>query len=87
MADPSAPQAAGAAETSPMGFGDHHGCANPRGTDLGGAATEVGRVDTFTTPPYSYSPEPAAPLAASATSAAGTGKPLPSPTQEEGIGT
>ncbi|WP_405622572.1 hypothetical protein [Streptomyces sp. NBC_00076] len=86
MTDPSAPQAAGAAETSPMGFGDHHGCANPRGIDLGGAATEVGRVDTFTTPPYS-SPKHASPLAAQATSAAGTGKLLPSPTQEEGIGT
>jgi pectate lyase len=48
VADLAAPQSAGAAETSPMGFGDH-GYTNLRGNDLGGAATEVSRVDVFTT--------------------------------------
>ncbi|CAM5743633.1 hypothetical protein SALBM311S_11230 [Streptomyces alboniger] len=74
VSDLSAPQSAGAAETSPMGFGDKDGYANLRGTDLGGAATEVSRVDAFTTQPYNCSPEHAPPLVASVTSGAGTGK-------------
>lgn len=53
---------------------DVDGYANLRGNDLGGAATEVSRVGTFTNPPYSYSAEPASSVVASVTSGAGAGK-------------
>jgi pectate lyase len=53
---------------------DIDGYANLRGNDLGGAATEISRVGTFTNPPYSYSAEPASSVAASVTSGAGAGK-------------
>jgi pectate lyase len=53
---------------------DVDGFANLRGNDLGGAATEVSQVGTFTTPPYSYTAEPASSVVASVTSGAGAGK-------------
>ncbi|MFC4470667.1 polysaccharide lyase family 1 protein [Streptomyces xiangluensis] len=53
---------------------DVDGYANLRGNDLGGAATEVSRVGSFTSPPYSYTAEPASSVVASVTSGAGTGK-------------
>lgn len=53
---------------------DVDGYANLRGNDLGGAATEVSQVGTFTTPPYSYTAEPASTVVASVTSGAGAGK-------------
>ncbi|MGC9535910.1 pectate lyase family protein [Streptomyces sp. UG1] len=53
---------------------DEDGYANLRGNDLGGAATEISRVGSFTTPPYSYTAEPAAGVVASVTSGAGAGK-------------
>ncbi|WP_217238319.1 polysaccharide lyase family 1 protein [Streptomyces sp. AC555_RSS877] len=53
---------------------DVDGFANLRGNDLGGAATEISRVGTFTTAPYSYTAEPASSVVASVTSGAGTGK-------------
>ncbi|NGO07202.1 pectate lyase [Streptomyces sp. HC44] len=53
---------------------DVDGYANLRGNDLGGAATEVSRVGTFTNPPYSYTAEPASSVVASVTSGAGAGK-------------
>ena len=53
---------------------DVDGYANLRGNDLGGAATEVSRVGTFTSPPYSYTAEPASSVVASVTSGAGAGK-------------
>ncbi|MFG2025918.1 polysaccharide lyase family 1 protein [Streptomyces sp. NPDC048825] len=53
---------------------DVDGYANLRGNDLGGAATEVSRVGSFTNPPYSYTAEPASSVVASVTSGAGTGK-------------
>ncbi|MFD7406602.1 polysaccharide lyase family 1 protein [Streptomyces sp. NPDC059866] len=53
---------------------DVDGYANLRGNDLGGAATEISRVGTFTTPPYSYTAESAAGVVASVTSGAGAGK-------------
>lgn len=53
---------------------DVDGYANLRGNDLGGAATEVSRVGTFTTAPYSYTAEPASTVVASVTSGAGAGK-------------
>ncbi|MGW3287926.1 pectate lyase family protein [Streptomyces sp. NPDC001002] len=53
---------------------DVDGYANLTGNDLGGAATEVSQVGTFTSPPYSYSAEPASTVVASVTSGAGTGK-------------
>ncbi|MFM9541992.1 polysaccharide lyase family 1 protein [Streptomyces turgidiscabies] len=53
---------------------DIDGYANLRGNDLGGAATEVSRVGTFTTAPYSYTAEPASTVVASVTSGAGAGK-------------
>ncbi|WP_215452027.1 polysaccharide lyase family 1 protein [Streptomyces sp. ATCC 21386] len=53
---------------------DVDGYANLRGNDLGGAATEISRVGSFTTPPYGYSAEPASSVAASVTSGAGAGK-------------
>ncbi|MGW5472727.1 hypothetical protein [Streptomyces chartreusis] len=103
------PPSAGAAETSPVGFGagttggglrlknvsnvvvrnvspdtkiavttnrssDVDGYANLRGHDLGGAATEISRVGTFTSPPYGYTAESASTVAASVTGGAGAGK-------------
>ncbi|MES5824097.1 polysaccharide lyase family 1 protein [Streptomyces sp. RG80] len=53
---------------------DVDGYANLRGNDLGGAATEISRVGTFTTPPYGYTAESASTVVASVTSGAGTGK-------------
>ncbi|MGW6903174.1 pectate lyase family protein [Streptomyces sp. NPDC054940] len=53
---------------------DVDGYANLRGNDLGGAATEVSRTGTFTTPPYSYTAESASTVVASVTSGAGAGK-------------
>ncbi|WP_026151276.1 pectate lyase family protein [Streptomyces prunicolor] len=53
---------------------DVDGYANLSGNDLGGAATEISRVGTFTSPPYSYTAEPASTVVASVTSGAGTGK-------------
>ncbi|MEU9896031.1 polysaccharide lyase family 1 protein [Streptomyces phaeochromogenes] len=53
---------------------DVDGYANLRGNDLGGAATEVSQVGTFTSAPYSYSAEPASSVVASVTSGAGAGK-------------
>ncbi|POX46331.1 pectate lyase [Streptomyces sp. Ru71] len=53
---------------------DVDGYANLRGNDLGGAATEVSRVGTFTSPPYGYTAEPASFVVASVTSGAGAGK-------------
>ncbi|GEC05081.1 hypothetical protein SSP24_27360 [Streptomyces spinoverrucosus] len=53
---------------------DVDGFANLRGNDFGGAATEVSRVGTFTTPPYGYSAEPASSVVASVTVGAGAGK-------------
>ncbi|WNZ13803.1 polysaccharide lyase family 1 protein [Streptomyces sp. 11x1] len=53
---------------------DVDGYANLRGNDLGGAATEISRVGSFTTPPYGYSAEPASSVVASVTSGAGAGQ-------------
>ncbi|MEU1453437.1 pectate lyase family protein [Streptomyces avermitilis] len=53
---------------------DVDGYANLRGNDLGGAATEISQVGTFTAPPYSYTAEPASTVVASVTSGAGAGK-------------
>jgi pectate lyase len=53
---------------------DVDGYANLTGNDLGGAATEVSQVGTFTKPPYSYTAEPASSVVTSVTSGAGTGK-------------
>jgi len=53
---------------------DEDGYANLRGNDLGGAATEISQVGTFTTPPYSYTAEPASSVVTSVTSGAGAGK-------------
>lgn len=53
---------------------DVDGYANLRGNDLGGAATEISQVGTFTTPPYTYTAEPASSVVASVTSGAGAGK-------------
>jgi pectate lyase len=53
---------------------DVDGYANVRGNDLGGAATEISRTGTFTTPPYGYTAEPASTVVASVTSGAGAGK-------------
>ncbi|SHI63094.1 pectate lyase family protein [Streptomyces sp. 3214.6] len=53
---------------------DVDGYANLTGNDLGGAATEVSQVGTFTKPPYSYTAEPAPSVVASVTSGAGAGK-------------
>ncbi|WP_159765845.1 pectate lyase family protein [Streptomyces sp. HM190] len=50
------------------------GYANLRGNDLGGAATEISRTGTFTSPPYGYTAEPASSVVASVTSGAGAGK-------------
>ncbi|MGW3103305.1 pectate lyase family protein [Streptomyces sp. NPDC001100] len=53
---------------------DADGYANLSGNDLGGAATEISQVGTFTSPPYSYTAEPASTVVASVTAGAGTGK-------------
>ncbi|MFJ6086681.1 polysaccharide lyase family 1 protein [Streptomyces sp. NPDC092369] len=53
---------------------DVDGYANLTGNDLGGAATEVSQVGTFTSPPYGYTAEPASTVVASVTAGAGTGK-------------
>lgn len=53
---------------------DVDGYANLRGNDLGGAATEISRVGTFTSPPYGYTAESASTVAASVTGGAGAGK-------------
>ncbi|MFF3655898.1 pectate lyase family protein [Streptomyces olivochromogenes] len=53
---------------------DVDGYANLRGNDLGGAATEISQVGTFTTPSYGYTAEPASSVVASVTSGAGAGK-------------
>ncbi|KOG29036.1 pectate lyase family protein [Streptomyces resistomycificus] len=53
---------------------DVDGFANLRGNDLGGAATEVSQVGTFTTAPYGYTAEPASSVVASVTNGAGAGK-------------
>ncbi|MFS8201460.1 pectate lyase family protein [Streptomyces sp. CWNU-52B] len=53
---------------------DVDGYANLRGNDLGGAATEISRTGTFTSPPYAYTAEPASTVVASVTSGAGAGK-------------
>ncbi|MEV0738095.1 polysaccharide lyase family 1 protein [Streptomyces sp. NPDC050549] len=53
---------------------DADGFANLSGNDLGGAATEISQVGTFTSPPYSYTAEPASTVVASVTAGAGTGK-------------
>ncbi|RDG39949.1 pectate lyase family protein [Streptomyces corynorhini] len=50
------------------------GYAVLRGNDLGGAATEISRTGTFTSPPYSYTAESASSVVASVTAGAGTGK-------------
>ncbi|MER6633851.1 polysaccharide lyase family 1 protein [Streptomyces sp. NPDC000987] len=53
---------------------DQDGYANLRGNDLGGAATEISQVGTFTSPPYGYTAEPASNVVASVTAGAGAGK-------------
>ncbi|WP_030164250.1 pectate lyase family protein [Streptomyces sp. NRRL S-813] len=53
---------------------DEDGYANLRGNDLGGAATEISQVGTFTDPPYGYTAEPASSVVASVTAGAGAGK-------------
>ncbi len=53
---------------------DVDGYAVLRGNDLGGAATEISQVGSFTTPPYSYTAESASSVATSVTSGAGAGK-------------
>ncbi|QWB27418.1 MULTISPECIES: polysaccharide lyase family 1 protein [Streptomyces] len=53
---------------------DVDGYANLRGNDLGGAATEISRVGSFTSPPYGYTAEPASSVVTSVTSGAGAGK-------------
>ncbi|MFF1461094.1 polysaccharide lyase family 1 protein [Streptomyces sp. NPDC058330] len=45
-----------------------------RGNDLGGAATEISRTGSFSTPLYTYTAEPASSVVASVTSGAGAGK-------------
>ncbi|WP_246113522.1 pectate lyase family protein [Streptomyces montanus] len=53
---------------------DVDGYAVLRGNDLGGAATEISQAGSFTSPPYSYSAEPASSVVASVTAGAGAGK-------------
>ncbi|WP_250853031.1 pectate lyase family protein [Streptomyces rhizosphaericus] len=53
---------------------DVDGYAVLRGNDLGGAATEISRTGSFTTPPYAYTAEPASSVVATVTAQAGTGK-------------
>nr|WP_309484307.1 hypothetical protein [Streptomyces himalayensis] len=54
--------------------GDLDGHANPRGNDLGGAATGISRVGTVINPPAAVRREPASSVVASVTSGAGAGK-------------
>ncbi|MER5181262.1 twin-arginine translocation signal domain-containing protein [Streptomyces sp. NPDC002896] len=53
---------------------DIDGYAVLRGNDLGGAATEISQVGSFTTPPYSYTAEAASTVAASVAAGAGAGR-------------
>ncbi|MEU8870364.1 pectate lyase [Streptomyces javensis] len=53
---------------------DVDGYAVLRGNDLGGAATEISRTGSFTTPPYAYTAEPASSVVATVTAQAGAGK-------------
>lgn len=53
---------------------DEDGYVVQRGNDLGGAATEISRTGSFTTPPYSYTAEPASSVVSSVTAGAGAGK-------------
>ncbi|MFJ8862914.1 polysaccharide lyase family 1 protein [Streptomyces sp. NPDC102451] len=53
---------------------DEDGYAVQRGNDLGGAAVEISQGGSFTTPPYSYTAEPASAVSASVTAGAGAGK-------------
>lgn len=53
---------------------DEDGYVVARGNDLGGAATEISQVGTFTEAPYSYTAEPASSVVSSVTGGAGTGK-------------
>ncbi|MEU1405942.1 polysaccharide lyase family 1 protein [Streptomyces sp. NPDC005728] len=53
---------------------DVDGYANLRGNDLGGAATEVSRTGTFTSPPYGYTAESASTVVTSVTTGAGAGR-------------
>jgi pectate lyase len=53
---------------------DVDGYANLRGNDLGGAATEISRVGSFTAPPYGHTSEPASSVVSSVTAGAGAGK-------------
>ncbi|WP_246561509.1 pectate lyase family protein [Streptomyces roseirectus] len=53
---------------------DVDGFANLRGSDLGGAATEISRTGSFTSPPYGYTAEPASTVVASVAAGAGAGK-------------
>jgi pectate lyase len=54
--------------------GDLGGHANPRGNDLGGAATGISRVGTVINPPCSNTAEPGSSVVASVTSGAGAGE-------------
>jgi pectate lyase len=49
------------------------GYANLSGNDLGGAATDITRTGTFTTPPYSFTLTPTSSVVNSVTAGAGTG--------------
>ncbi|MEU0810834.1 pectate lyase [Streptomyces sp. NPDC005970] len=53
---------------------DVDGYAVLRGNDLGGAATEISQVGSFTNPPYSYTAEPASSVVSTVTGQAGAGK-------------
>lgn len=52
-------------------FGNVH---SRMANDLGGAATEISRVGTFTAPPHGYTSESASTVVAPVTSGAGAGK-------------
>jgi pectate lyase len=54
--------------------GNVDGDANLCGDDLGGAATEISRVGTFTAPPHGCTAESASTAVASVTSGAGAAK-------------
>ncbi|MEU9792591.1 polysaccharide lyase family 1 protein [Streptomyces sparsogenes] len=53
---------------------DVDGYAVLRGNDLGGAATEISQVGSFTNPPYAYTAEPASSVVSTVTGQAGAGK-------------
>ncbi|MCC4317769.1 pectate lyase family protein [Streptomyces malaysiensis] len=53
---------------------DVDGYAVLRGNDLGGAATEISRTGSFTTPPYAYTAEPASSVVATVTAQSGAGR-------------